>query len=172
MVEVNKSLDGTLTKAISASEKLKDLPKFMQTYMLAGDFKIGGRKKVDMSNTMAGFHDVENYAAQLAGLDKTKQEAVFKMTDFGGNEKIKETVQKYLQLAASGKKVSGALVDAELKSRGFTDALREQILTETGLMDTEGNYLMVSTEVANANGEDIETVLSKRLAYKDCATAI
>lgn len=172
MVEVNKSLDGTLTRAISASEKLKDLPKFMQTYMLAGDFKIGGRKKVDMSNTMAGFHDVENYAAQLAGLDKTKQEAVFKMTDFGGNEKIKETVQKYLQLAASGKKVSGALVDAELKSRGFTDALREQILTETGLMDTEGDYLMVSTEVANANGEDIETVLSKRLAYKDCATAV
>ena len=172
MVEVNKSLDGTLTKAISASEKLKDLPKFMQTYMLAGDFKVGGSKKVDMSNTMAGFHDVENYAAQLAGLDKTKQEAVFKMTDFGGNEKIKETVQKYLQLAASGKKVSGALVDAELKSRGFTDALREQILTETGLMDTEGNYLMVSTEVANANGEDIETVLSKRLAYKDCATAV
>ena len=30
----------------------------MQTYMLAGDFKIGGSKKIDMSNTMAGFHDV------------------------------------------------------------------------------------------------------------------
>ena len=172
MVEVNKSLDGTLAKAISASEKLKDLPKFMQTYMLAGDFKIGGSKKIDMSNTMAGFHDVENYAAQLAGLDKTRQEAVFKMTDFGDNEKIKNKVQSYLQLAASGEKVSGALVDAELKSRGFTDALREQILTETGLMDTEGNYLMVSAKVANANGEDIETVLAKRLAYKDCEIAV
>lgn len=172
MVEVNKSLDGTLAKAISASEKLKDLPKFMQTYMLAGDFKIGGSKKIDMSNTMAGFHDVENYAAQLAGLDKTRQEAVFKMTDFGDNEKIRSKVQAYLQLAASGEKVSGALVDAELKSRGFTDALREQILTETGLMDTEGNYLMVSAKVANANGEDIETVLAKRLAYKDCEIAV
>lgn len=172
MVEVNKSLDGTLAKAISASEKLKDLPKFMQNYMLAGDFKIGGSKKIDMSNTMAGFHDVENYAAQLAGLDKTRQEAVFKMTDFGDNEKIRSKVQAYLQLAASGEKVSGALVDAELKSRGFTDALREQILTETGLMDTEGNYLMVSAKVANANGEDIETVLAKRLAYKDCEIAV
>lgn len=172
MVEVNKSLDGTLAKAISASEKLKDLPKFMQNYMLAGDFKIGGSKKIDMSNTMAGFHDVENYAAQLAGLDKTRQEAVFKMTDFGDNEKIRSKVQAYLQLAASGEKVSGALVDAELKSRGFTDALREQILTETGLMDTEGNYLMVSAKVANANEEDIETVLAKRLAYKDCEIAV
>ena len=88
------------------------------------------------------------------------------------NEKIRSKVQAYLQLAASGEKVSGALVDAELKSRGFADALREQILTETGLMDTEGNYLMVSAKVANANGEDIETVLAKRLAYKDCEIAV
>lgn len=172
MVEVNKSLDGTLAKAISASEKLKGLPKFLQSYMLAGDFKIGRSKKIDMSNTMPGFHDVESYAAQLAGLDKTRQEAVFKMTDFGDNEKIKNKVQAYLQLAASGEKVSGALVDAELKTHGFNDALREQILTETGLMDTEGNYLMVSAKVANANGEDIETVLAKRLAYKDCEIAV
>lgn len=172
MVEVNKSLDGTLAKAISASEKLKGLPKFLQSYMLAGDFKIGRSKKIDMSNVMPGFHDVESYAAQLAGLDKTRQEAVFKMTDFGDNEKIKNKVQAYLQLAASGKKVSGALVDAELKTHGFNDALREQILTETGLMDTEGNYLMVSAKVANANGEDIETVLAKRLAYKDCEIAV
>lgn len=172
MVEVNKSLDGTLAKAISASEKLKGLPKFLQSYMLAGDFKIGKSKKIDMSNTMHGFHDVESYAAQLAGLDKTRQEAVFKMTDFGDNEKIKNKVQAYLQLAASGEKVSGALVDAELKTHGFNDALREQILTETGLMDTENNYLMVSAKVANANGEDIETVLAKRLAYKDCEIAV
>ena len=121
---------------------------------------------------MPGFHDVESYAAQLAGLDKTRQEAVFKMTDFGDNEKIKNKVQAYLQLAASGEKVSGALVDAELKTHGFNDALREQILTETGLMDTENNYLMVSAKVANANGEDIETVLAKRLAYKDCEIAV
>lgn len=172
MVEVNKSLDGTLAKAISASEKLKGFPKFLQSYMLAGDFKIGRSKKIDMSNTMPGFHDVESYAAQLAGLDKTRQEAVFKMTDFGDNEKIKNKVQAYLQLAASGEKVSGALVDAELKTHGFNDALREQILTETGLMDTEGNYLMVSAKVANANGEDIKTVLAKRLAYKDCEIAV
>ena len=144
----------------------------MQSYMLAGDFKIGKSKKIDMSNTMPGFHDVESYAAQLAGLDKTRQEAVFKMTDFGDNEKIKNKVQAYLQLAASGEKVSGALVDAELKTHGFNDALREQILTETGLMDTENNYLMVSAKVANANGEDIETVLAKRLAYKDCEIAV
>ena len=34
MVDINKTLDGTLDKAISASEKLKDIPKFMQSYIL------------------------------------------------------------------------------------------------------------------------------------------
>lgn len=172
MVDINKTLDGTLEKAIGASGKLKDLPGFLQTYMLAGDFSVGGKEKVNMKNTLPGWNKTQDYSARLAQLNKSQQEAVFKMTDFGDNTKIKEAVETHLQLAAAGKEVSGALVDAELKSRGFTDALREQILTETGLMDTEGNYLMVSTEVANANGEDIETVLSKRLAYKDCATAV
>mgnify|MGYP004649837469 CR=1 FL=1 len=172
MVDINKTLDGTLEKAIGASGKLKDLPGFLQTYMLAGDFSVGGKEKVNMKNTLPGWNKTQDYSARLAQLNKNQQEAVFKMTDFGDNTKIKEAVETHLQLAAAGKEVSGALVDAELKSRGFTDALREQILTETGLMDTEGNYLMVSTEVANANGEDIETVLSKRLAYKDCATAV
>lgn len=172
MVDINKTLDGTLEKAISASAQLKDIPGFLQTYMLAGDFSIGGKEKVNMKDTLPGWNKTQDYSARLAQLNKSQQEAVFKMTDFGDNSKVKEAIETHLQLAAAGKEVSGALVDAELKSHGFTDALREQILTETGLMDTEGNYLMVSTKVANANGEDIETVLSKRLAYKDCATTV
>ena len=172
MVDINKTLDGTLDKAISASEKLKDLPKFMQSYMLAGDFSVGKKEKVNMTDTLPGWNKTQDYSARLAKLNKNQQEAVFKMTDFGDNTKIKEAIENHLQLAAAGKEVSGALVDAELKTHGFNDALREQILTETGLMDTEGNYLMVSAKVANANGEDIETVLAKRLAYKDCEIAV
>jgi chromosome segregation ATPase len=172
MVDINKTLDGTLDKAISASEKLKDLPKFMQSYMLAGDFSVGKKEKVNMTDTLPGWNKTQDYSARLAKLNKNQQEAVFKMTDFGDNTKIKEAIENHLQLAAAEKEVSGALVDAELKTHGFNDALREQILTETGLMDTEGNYLMVSAKVANANGEDIETVLAKRLAYKDCEIAV
>lgn len=172
MVDINKTLDGTLDKAISASEKLKDIPKFMQSYMLAGDFSVGKKEKVNMTDTLPGWNKTQDYSARLAKLNKSQQEAVFKMTDFGDNTKIKEAIENHLQLAAAGKEVSGALVDAELKTHGFNDALREQILTETGLMDTENNYLMVSAKVANANGEDIETVLAKRLAYKDCEIAV
>lgn len=172
MVDINKTLDGTLDKAISASEKLKDIPKFMQSYMLAGDFSVGKKEKVNMTDTLPGWNKTQDYSARLAKLNKSQQEAVFKMTDFGDNTKIKEAIENHLQLAAAGKEVSGALVDAELKAHGFNDALRDQILTETGLMDTEGNYLMVSAKIANANGEDIETVLAKRLAYKDCEIAV
>lgn len=172
MVDINKTLDGTLDKAISASEKLKDIPKFMQSYILAGDFSVGKKEKVNMTDALLDWNKTQDYSARLAKLNKSQQEAVFKMTDFGDNTKIKEAIENHLQLAAAGKEVSGALVDAELKTHGFNDDLREQILTETGLMDTEGNYLMVSAKVANANEEDIETVLAKRLAYKDCEIAV
>lgn len=44
MVEINKSLDGTVEKAISATEKLNGL-KLVQNFALAGDFSLGNAKK-------------------------------------------------------------------------------------------------------------------------------
>lgn len=45
MVEIGNSLDGTVEKAISATEKLNGLPKFVQKFALAGDFSLGSAKK-------------------------------------------------------------------------------------------------------------------------------
>lgn len=50
MVEINKSLDGTLEKAISATEKLNGLPKLVRKFALAGDFSLGNAKKIDLAN--------------------------------------------------------------------------------------------------------------------------
>ena len=46
MVEINKSLDGTLEKAISASSYLKKMPSVVQDFMLLGDFKLGKAQRV------------------------------------------------------------------------------------------------------------------------------
>lgn len=75
MVDINKTLDGTLEKAIGASGKLKDLPGFLQTYMLAGDFSVGGKEKVNMKNTLPGWNKTQDYSARLAQLNKSQQEA-------------------------------------------------------------------------------------------------
>lgn len=45
MIEIGNSLDGTVEKAISATEKLNGLPKFVQKFALAGDFSLGSAKK-------------------------------------------------------------------------------------------------------------------------------
>lgn len=50
MVEIGNSLDGTVEKAISATEKLNGLPKFVQKFALAGDFSLGSAKKIDLTN--------------------------------------------------------------------------------------------------------------------------
>lgn len=88
MVEINKTLDGTLDKAISASAQLKKMPEFMQSYMLRGDFTFGKAKKVeakklniDNDNPQTSDPSIQNLAAQLAGLDRSQQNAVFKMSD-------------------------------------------------------------------------------------------
>lgn len=113
MVEVNKSLDGTLTKAISASEKLKDLPKFMQTYMLAGDFKIGGRKKIDGTSLGTKENPIdtnfEDFTAQLATLDKSSQRVMFKVTNL--NNGVQELVEGLLNATAAGKQMNSVLFE-------------------------------------------------------------
>ena len=47
MIEIGNSLDGTVEKAISATEKL---PKLVQKFALAGDFSLGNAKKIDLTN--------------------------------------------------------------------------------------------------------------------------
>lgn len=45
MNELGNGFDGTVEKAISATEKLNGLPKFVQKFALAGDFSLGNAKK-------------------------------------------------------------------------------------------------------------------------------
>ena len=50
MNELGNGFDGTVEKAISATEKLNGLPKFVQKFALAGDFSLGNAKKIDLTN--------------------------------------------------------------------------------------------------------------------------
>ena len=50
MNELGNGFDGTVEKAISATEKLNGLPKFVQKFALAGDFSLGSAKKIDLTN--------------------------------------------------------------------------------------------------------------------------
>ena len=173
MVEINKSLDGTLEKAISASAQLKKMPDALQSFMLRGDFIIGRAKKVKASdlridNNAPKFDStnnsgIQNLAAQLAGLDKSQQNAVFKMSDL--SDAAQNATQSLLGEAAAGNQLSGVLVDNQLKTLDLTQSTRERILQEAKLVDGSGKYKM-------ATAADVKSTLEKQFAMQDCSEAL
>lgn len=166
MVEINKSLDGTLEKAISASAQLKKMPDALQSFMLRGDFTLGGAKKVKseelgISKNETKFDStndsgIQNLAAQLAGLDKSQQSAIFKMSDL--SDAAQNATRSVLEQTAAQESLSGSLVESALKANGFSDAQAKEVIQNAQLVDSAGNYLVVSKDIAQQN---LETALSQ-----------
>lgn len=161
MVEINKSLDGTLEKAISASSYLKKMPSVVQDFMLLGDFKLGKAQKVTAQklNITTGKTDdpaIQNLAAQLAGLDKSQQSAIFKMSDL--SDAAQNATRSVLEQTAAQERLSGSLVESALKANGFSDAQAKEVIQNAQLVDSAGNYLVVSKDIAQQN---LETALSQ-----------
>lgn len=165
MVEINKSLDGTLEKAISASAQLKKMPGLLQDFMLLGDFNIGKAKQVKASglhidNTKKTYKTddpaIQNLAAQLAGLNRSQQNAVFKMSDL--SDAAQNATRSVLEQTAAQESLSGSLVESALKANGFSDAQAKEVIQNAQLVDSAGNYLVVSKDIAQQN---LETALSQ-----------
>lgn len=152
MVEINKSLDGTLEKAISASAQLKKMPGALQDFMLLGDFKLGKAQKVTAQklNITTGKTDdpgIQNLAAQLAGLDKSQQNAVFKMSDL--SKEAQNATRSVLEETAAQKSLSGSLIESTLRAEGFTEGQAKIVLQNADLIDSAGNYLVVDKKSHN-----------------------
>lgn len=161
MVEINKSIDGTLEKAISASSYLKKMPSVVQDFMLLGDFKLGKAQRVTAQklNITTGETDdpaIQNLAAQLAGLDRSQQNAVFKMSDL--SDAAQNATRSVLEQTAAQESLSGSLVESALKANGFSDAQAKEVIQNAQLVDSAGNYLVVSKDIAQQN---LETALSQ-----------
>ena len=172
MVDINKSLDGTLEKAIQASTQLKKMPSFIQDYMLSGDFSFGKAKKVeakklnidnDSIDIDGSDPAIQNLAAQLAGLDKSQQNAVFKMSDL--SDAAQNATRSVLEETAAQKSLSGSLIESALRAEGFTEGQAKIVLQNADLIDSAGNYLVVDKKIAQQN---LETALS----HQDVAAAL
>lgn len=122
MLDLGKNFDGTLEKTVKAAGALSGKNKVLQDFMLLGDFKSGLAKKIDGTN----FGDmsesaknqqqqwsnqslIENYAAQLATLDKSAQRVVFKATEL--NDGIQSIIQGVLDATAAGQKMNSVLFE-------------------------------------------------------------
>lgn len=179
MVDINKSLDGTLEKAIQASIQLKKMPSFIQDYMLSGDFSFGKAKKVeakklnidnDSIDIDGSDPAIQNLAAQLAGLDKSQQNAVFKMSDL--SDAAQTATRSLLEETAAGDKLSASVMQDNLQSLGLNEANAKLALTNAGLIDTAGNYLVVTKDQILATGQNAEASLTAALSSEDLAGAV
>lgn len=111
MQQLGEGFDGTLEKAIESSKLLSGKWKPVQEFILAGDFKTGLAKKVDATNFRKDDKDsnLQNYAAQLASLDKSSQRIVLRTADI--KDEIQSVVQSLLDATAAGKKMNSVLFE-------------------------------------------------------------
>lgn len=147
MIEIGNSLDGTVEKAISATEKLNELPKLVQKFALAGDFSLGNAKKIDLSNYASDSKEFENYIALISTLDKKQRDLVVSMTNFK-DAATKSEIPKILKQLSDGTLLNGSVVEQVLKKNDFSKAAVEGLTAVEGLKDATTGYGLATTSTA------------------------
>lgn len=138
MKELGNGFNGTLSKAIESSKLASGKPKWLQDYMLAGDFKIGTIK--DEANA-----NLQNFAAQLATLDKSAQRVMFKVTDL--NENVATTTKRLLEATAAGKQMNSVLFEQTATSYQAKDKDVAKLM-DVGFMKKGGKYALPDFDAA------------------------
>lgn len=148
MIDIGNSLDGSVEKAVKASQNMGNAGFLRRTFMTLGDFTIGNAKKVDLKSAGTTEDDpaLQKYAAQISVLNDKQQEAVLGMTKFKNGQK--EIIQNLVQQIAEGEKLSGVLTEQTLTQNGFSKAAVEGMLKASGLQDAEKQYGLAITSDA------------------------
>lgn len=148
MIDIGNNLDGSVEKAVKASQNMGNAGFLRRTFMTLGDFTIGNAKKVDLKSAGITEDDpaLQKYAAQISVLNDKQQEAVFGMTKFKNGQK--EIIQNLVQQIAEGEKLSGVLTEQTLTQNGFSKAAVEGMLKASGLQDAEKQYGLAITSDA------------------------
>ncbi len=147
MIEIGNSLDGTVEKAITATEKLNGLPKFIQKFALAGDFSLGNAKKIDLTSYALDSKELKNYIALVSTLDEKQRDLIFSMTSFEKNIKQNDLSQLFKQLS-DGDLLNGAVVEKVLKENDFSKKAIEGLTAIEGLKDATTGYGLAATSTA------------------------
>lgn len=149
MKELGNGFDGTLSKALETSKLASGKPKWLQDYMLAGDFKIGSIKKVDGTTLGTEKNPIdtnfEDFTAQLATLDKSSQRVMFKVTNL--NEGVQGLVEKLLEATAAGKQMNSVLFEQTATSYQAKDEDVAKLM-DVGFMKKSGKYALPDFDAA------------------------
>lgn len=153
MNELGKGFDGTVEKAITSTEKLKNLPEILQKYMMWGDYKSGLITKIDGSsfeNDENG-KNIQNYVAQIANLDKAQQDAVISVTKL--NKGTDSFIQTLIKATQTGSRINGKVFESSLKSVGGGEINQgdvNSLMSALGMKNGD-NYALPDTNEVKKN---------------------
>lgn len=153
MNELGKGFDGTVEKAITSTEKLKNLPEILQKYMMWGDYKSGLITKIDGSkfgDSIDG-ENIQNYVAQISNLDKAQRNAIISVTKL--DKESKAAIQDLIDLVQTGSRINGKVFETSLKSAGNSEINQGDInsLMSTLGMKNGDNYALPDTNEVKKN---------------------
>ena len=138
MIDIGNTLDGSIEKAIAASEKLNEHSSIFRKIMLAGDFSLGNGKKIDVASYKSGSRELMNYIAQVTTLDQKQRDTVLSMSNI--NDTQKDYINIISKRISTGKDLNGVIVEQILKENDFSKAAVEGLTAINGLKDANGKY--------------------------------
>ena len=150
MNELGKGFDGTIEKAIASTEKLKDLPKIVQKYMMLGDYKSGLITKIDGSSFEQDENgkNIQNYVAQIANLDEAQRKAIESVTEL--DKDTKKFVDSLVEATQDGSRINGKVFESSLKSMGDSEINQGDInslMNALGMKNGDSYALPETSEV-------------------------
>lgn len=143
---VQRQLDGTANSAITAAKELAKVNSIAGAWGMMG---VSGKAQFNNNK------DIENFAIQLQNLSQKEQTAASHLVNLSKGQK--EYLNRVQESLASGENLNAQLYQRELSTSSLSQVQQQSIMVEAGLMTSDGQYNLLSTEQARLNIENSTT---------------
>lgn len=139
---VQNALDGTVNSAVKAATELAKVPSILRKFELSG---VENKATIQDGDDAA----LENYVIQLENLDKKSKSAASSLVLL--NDAQKQDAADIANRLQSGELLNSQLAQRTLATTSLSEMQQRQIMTESDLIDANGNYRAELVQQAEAN---------------------
>lgn len=139
---VQNALDGTVNSAVKAATELAKVPSILRKFELSG---VENKATIQDGDDAA----LENYVIQLENLDEKSKSAASSLVLL--NDAQKQDAAGIANRLQSGERLNSQLAQRTLATTSLSEMQQRQIMTESSLIDSSGNYRAELVQQAEAN---------------------
>lgn len=139
---VQNALDGTVDSAVKAATELAKVPSILRKFELSG---VENKATIQDGDDAA----LENYVIQLENLDEKSKSAASSLVLL--NDAQKQDAADIANRLQSGELLNSQLAQRTLATTSLSEMQQRQIMTESSLIDSSGNYRAELVQQAEAN---------------------